>query len=244
MIFVPWSIPMGLDSVELVMAFEEAFGIEIPDPIAAELTTPRQVIDYVAARVGVAPRPACLSQRGFHVVRRALTDRFRHPRRQLRPATPLEQVIPTKGRRAVWHAIGADLGATRWPELVRPDWLSWLVIGAVPIAFGATVFAAKQSSAEVPTLLAVVVGLVTAIAVGFGGAFATRPFRVAFGHGWDTAGGLAQYIAGYDSTLVATAPTEWTRERVAIVVRQVIAEETGVTEFTDDSHFVRDMGID
>jgi len=38
---------MGLDTVELVMAFEEKFGISIPNEVAAELTTPRKVTDYV-----------------------------------------------------------------------------------------------------------------------------------------------------------------------------------------------------
>lgn len=38
---------MGLDSVELVMAFEEEFGICIPDPAAEKMRTPRDVIDFV-----------------------------------------------------------------------------------------------------------------------------------------------------------------------------------------------------
>lgn len=42
---------MGLDSVQLVMDLEEAFGIEIPDEDAARLETPRMVLDYVAARL-------------------------------------------------------------------------------------------------------------------------------------------------------------------------------------------------
>ncbi|MDF3075991.1 MAG: Acyl-carrier [Alphaproteobacteria bacterium] len=38
---------MGLDSVELVMAFEKEFGIDIPDAEAEKMVTPRHVRDYV-----------------------------------------------------------------------------------------------------------------------------------------------------------------------------------------------------
>ncbi len=39
----------SLDTVELVMAFEEAFGIEIADEDAEKITTIQQAIDYVKA---------------------------------------------------------------------------------------------------------------------------------------------------------------------------------------------------
>ena len=42
---------MGLDSVELLIRFENAFGIAIPDEVAAELTTPRKVTDYIFTQV-------------------------------------------------------------------------------------------------------------------------------------------------------------------------------------------------
>lgn len=38
---------MGLDAVELVLAFEEEFGIAIPDAAAEKMRTPRDVIDFV-----------------------------------------------------------------------------------------------------------------------------------------------------------------------------------------------------
>ena len=39
----------SLDTVELVMAFEEEFGIEIPDEDAEKITTVQQAIDYVSS---------------------------------------------------------------------------------------------------------------------------------------------------------------------------------------------------
>lgn len=38
---------MGLDTVELVMDFEKAFSIEIPNEIAEKMVTPRDVLDFV-----------------------------------------------------------------------------------------------------------------------------------------------------------------------------------------------------
>ena len=40
----------SLDTVELVMAFEEAFGIEIPDEDAEKIRTVQDAIDYVQER--------------------------------------------------------------------------------------------------------------------------------------------------------------------------------------------------
>jgi len=37
----------SLDTVELVMAFEEEFGVEIPDDAAEKITTVKDAIDYI-----------------------------------------------------------------------------------------------------------------------------------------------------------------------------------------------------
>ena len=42
----------SLDTVELVMALEEAFDCEIPDEEAEKITTVQQAIDYINANVG------------------------------------------------------------------------------------------------------------------------------------------------------------------------------------------------
>lgn len=42
----------SLDVVELIMAFEEEFGIEIPDEDAEKLLTVRDAINYIEMNVG------------------------------------------------------------------------------------------------------------------------------------------------------------------------------------------------
>ncbi len=47
----------SLDIVELVMAFEEEFGVEIPDDAAEKITTVKDAIDYIETNKG-RPQPA------------------------------------------------------------------------------------------------------------------------------------------------------------------------------------------
>jgi acyl carrier protein len=39
----------SLDTVELVMAFEEEFGVEIPDEAAEKIVTVKDAIDYISS---------------------------------------------------------------------------------------------------------------------------------------------------------------------------------------------------
>ncbi len=42
----------SLDVVELIMAFEEEFGVEIPDEDAEKIATVQDVLDYIAQKQG------------------------------------------------------------------------------------------------------------------------------------------------------------------------------------------------
>jgi acyl carrier protein len=69
---------MGLDSVELVVAVEEAFGITIPNADAAEMITPAIMISFVQNAVASCPDR---SQRWTpeevrQVVRQIITDQL------------------------------------------------------------------------------------------------------------------------------------------------------------------------
>lgn len=45
----------SLDQVELIMAFEEKFGIEIPDDQAEKISTVQAAVDYIQAKASEKP---------------------------------------------------------------------------------------------------------------------------------------------------------------------------------------------
>ena len=118
---------MGLDLVELTMRIEDTFSIQIPDSVASELITPGKVTDYILTQVeeSQAPLP-CLSQKAFHLLRRGFIQRLALPRQQFRLGTPLNDIVPEKGRGDVWKEIGFAIGAQKWPAMSRPRWLGFI----------------------------------------------------------------------------------------------------------------------
>jgi hypothetical protein len=109
---------MGMDSVELVMGFEEAFGIAIPDEEAARMRTPRRVLDFAAARVPTVRAVRGLTQRTFYALRRAVRAQLDAAAR-LAPATPLRTLAPDRDAwPVVWTRIRIAAGEPEWPESV------------------------------------------------------------------------------------------------------------------------------
>ena len=127
---------MGLDGVELVLGWEEAFGIEIPDEAATTMRKPRDVVDYLAGKLGAKLSPACETQSGFYRVRAAVRGLWSVPRAQIRPSTPVDVVLPRQNRRAEWERLGSELGVAAWPTLTRSDRTFRVLAGIVLAASG------------------------------------------------------------------------------------------------------------
>ena len=85
---------MGLDTVEIVMAVEEAFHIELNDSEAEKPHTPRQLIDLVLRKAAHANSDICLTQRSFHLLRRILIQSCSFHRNQIRREPPLRVYYP------------------------------------------------------------------------------------------------------------------------------------------------------
>lgn len=118
---------MGLDGVELVMSYEEAFGIEIPDSEAARMRTPREVVDFLLIQLGEASgrRRICLSARAFYQLRAELVA-YGHGRRTITPAASVVELLGPDAHDS-WSQIQRKLGCDHWPRLKsRNRVLGWL----------------------------------------------------------------------------------------------------------------------
>lgn len=88
-----WNEASGLDGVELLMAIEEEFGLEIPDNVAEQLHTVGETYEYLLMRLNSTPASECLSQRIFYKLRRALINNFQVKRSSIEPDTKLSEIL-------------------------------------------------------------------------------------------------------------------------------------------------------
>jgi hypothetical protein len=136
---------VGLDSVEFVLATEEAFQIAIPDSDAEKLLTPGDVVDYVLARVGSAADAACLEQRAFYRLRRASMRLFQAERSVINPGARWEAVLPTRNTRHNWRLLHQATGTPQWPRLT--------LLGKLPTAVQTVGGTARYLAAEATAAL-------------------------------------------------------------------------------------------
>ena len=178
---------MGLDSVEFVMALEEAFRIRIPNEVAEHLLTPGEVVRYVRSRVAGDGNPlGCLGQRAFYRLRRAAVQVFEVPRAAVTPST-------------LWQGLLSPLQA-------RHDWQLLHQAAALPYWPGLTLFG------RVPKAIASV-------------------------------GETARHLAAHTPTAFMWPGEAWTQDAVEGVVKGLMRDRLGITEFAWDSQFGRDLRV-
>ena len=115
---------MGLDTVELVMEFEDEFQISIPDAVAERITTVGQSFEFIVSELakryaGDAPGP-CPTARKFRDVRRGLASEFSLPLRSIRPSALIDELIPAGPARAYWGRFAHEHGLPQPPFAIFP----------------------------------------------------------------------------------------------------------------------------
>ena len=231
---------MGLDLVELVMSVEERFEIDIPDAEAETLCTVGQLIAYVQHRVdAVSSGPPCLSQRAFYRARRALIEAAGVRRADVRPSTSIDALLPRRRRLKTWESVGRLLEPVKvWPELKRPAWLQILLL----LAF-ATTFLASVGIESPTTVSAVALTTLVTTAAVVVGLRVTESLRTTITPDGFTVGDFSRLLTIDEAErLSAEPPPRWTRDVVAAEVRRIVSRELGVTNFSDASSFVYDLG--
>ncbi len=226
---------MGLDGVELILAIEEYFGISITDPEAEQIRTPRDLIAVVARKVQISNEKTCATQKAFHDLRRVLRSDFKVPRRLITPDLPLEKVFPESRERASnWARLqeGTSVGSWRWPRLRSPGWkiAAEIALSGILAFFVYWPFRSYDSTLG-PGLLSLVVFTVCWFLIG---RFTLRFDSVL---PLATVGELAMKIAPYGGYKPM-------RGEIAPMVREIIRDQLGLGEFSDDDEFVKDLGID
>ncbi|QOV87771.1 acyl carrier protein [Humisphaera borealis] len=111
---------MGMDTIELVMEIEDAFGISIPDEHAEKLCTIGQTAVYVIERLRQmspvpeastpAAPPFCATSRAFYRLRRELRSRYGVPRRLVMPSSRIGDLVRKRSDRERWNDVATACG--------------------------------------------------------------------------------------------------------------------------------------
>jgi hypothetical protein len=234
---------MGLDTVELVIDFEDAFGVAIPNEVATQLTTPRKVTDFIMSQVVVTEEISCLSQQAFYFLRVKLMPSLNISRRDLVPNTRLESIIPLESRRLIWAGLKSHVGRSALPSLARPIWLFALLWLITTFAFiSALIYA--WNDLKIGSSFAFFFGLLVALSVGYIASVSTRWFKRNFRPGYQCLGEVAKHLSVHSPHVFKREQRGWTRGQAAAVVRAIIIAQVGTEDFTEDSHFIDDLHLD
>ncbi|NGZ83016.1 hypothetical protein [Duganella aceris] len=220
---------MGLDTVELVLAIEDEFGIRINHQIAKTLRTPGDVADYVMSRVRTEINSSCLAQVGFYRVRSVLVMTFNASHSDIHPTTPLAGLLHADIKHA-WPALGRALQADNFPPLVRPR---RIVLAAVVAPTLITIAGMAWADIQ-PTIIAISAAFV-ALCTNSG----TSTMRVVIPDNCSTVEALIPFVATTNAAL-------WTRERVLATILQITSTQLGIPieKIREDSTFVDELGAD
>lgn len=207
---------MGLDTVELLMEVEDAFGVFIPDAEAEQMRTVGDVYQYLLRQKDrpVVEGTTCLTSACFYRIRRAMMKTFKIPRRTVRPESRLEVLIPRPTRRSGWNALSQAL-MLPLPALRRPAWVkhaSWTI---VLLLFGSLVY-----------LLLPYLSFTTLVTLGLvafmGGVAlfaATERMRNVIPASCLTVGDMAEYTATHHEKLLTTPSLIGSPEEVWLTLK-------------------------
>lgn len=217
---------MGLESVELVMAWEEEFGIEISDREAEKTLTVGQAVDLIHAKLRES-----IDVPVEDLVREKLAEISGQAPDRVTLTTTLAELIPKKRRRKTWPLLRREIGWPVVPDLNSPRWLTisgWVVTTGTTLLIW-------------PRWLSM---LVLFPLIGIVWLALTLPLRTAIPPAVATVGRLMDRMRERRERLRSHQSLD--REAVREKVVAIIVEQLGVkaAQCTDEARFVADLGVD
>jgi hypothetical protein len=227
---------MGLDGVELIMAVEDEFGLEIPEEDAQEFSTVGDLYDYLVARVGSQNAKRCLSSAAFYRLRRVLCAEAGAARRSVLPDTRLDGIIPWRHRRAVWRSVRRELGL-KLPQLSAP-WV--LDIAQLCVVVGLGTLLVRCLIGWTPWWR-----LAELLAFGIALDLVTRPLFRRFPRRAYTVRDAVRYILARDGERLATETCAWRPEEVWTALQRVVRRQLAVPpeKVTREATWVEDLNV-
>jgi len=224
---------MGLDSVELVLATEEAFGISIADSEAEHCRTPRDLVALLFSKLTTTDRAICQSQRAFYLLRRECMRSCGHSRSAISLQTSARELIPSEK----WTIVRDALQARSWPELTAPGLVVAVRVSLPFIMFFGTYGVLHLRFAELILFNLIVSGIVAGISHRVVKSI-TRPCNRLVP--------AKMKIKDLLYFVVTSEEIAWTRGQVSERVKQLVIEQLGLSEddYFEDADFIRDLGMD
>lgn len=111
---------MGLDSVELLMEFENAFQHEVPNAQAEKMTTISDATDYFFYCLSIQPQETAPAQKLFGEFAEYFVNHFAIAKNAFIPENLLKDVLPFKNRKQLWLTMEKNTGY-KLPHLNKAD---------------------------------------------------------------------------------------------------------------------------
>jgi hypothetical protein len=110
---------MGLDAVEILMGWEQAFDVKITDREAEKITTPRMAIHLITSKLEVKENilNICPLMRIYYRVEQAFQAVLSFQQIQIEPDSKLRHLLPQKQRSETWQQICSYLGVPTLPKI-------------------------------------------------------------------------------------------------------------------------------
>jgi acyl carrier protein len=230
---------MGLDYVELVLEVEKRFQIAIADEEAGDVRTAGDLYQLILGKLPAHDSSICLTSVAFYRTRRAMVEVLNVERKQVKPSTVLESLLPRQRRRRQWQELRASM-ALSLPNLEHAGWLQ------------ATFFAGSVAVSVLPVILGKVsyLWILPLVLLGFIGGFLLMLATPMLASEWPgsltTVGDLAKDVLARNYALLASGVQGWNEQEVWESLCRIMVDQLGLRrqEITPEARIVDDLGVE